>query len=75
MPYSLPHLEATLRGGILTDRSGSPVAARYVLAPCWTLVRASVLERDPRTGARLYRVPSGQVDVEPTGPRDASCTG
>lgn len=75
MPYSLPHVEATLRGGILTDGSGSPVAARYVLAPCWTQVRASVLERDPKTGARLYLVPSGQVDVAPTGPRDASCTG
>jgi hypothetical protein len=63
MPYALPHVDGTLRDGILSDEDGSVITARFVFAPCWVRVRGSVVARDPRTAARVYRVPPGAISV------------
>jgi hypothetical protein len=66
MPYALPHTEATVRDGLLIDRTGHTLTGEFVVAPCWVRVHAPVVSRDARTGARLYLLERRPVAVEPS---------
>jgi hypothetical protein len=73
MPYDLPHEQGSIRDGILSDATGAPIVARYVLAPCWVTVFGRVVGSDRRVEALVYSVPEGPVRVSRAPQPDPAC--
>jgi hypothetical protein len=57
LPFGLPATDVHARAdGVLVDRSGKPVRADFLLAPCEVRVEAPALAVDRRLRAAVYRV-------------------
>jgi 4-amino-4-deoxy-L-arabinose transferase-like glycosyltransferase len=60
----LPETKLVIRrSGLLVDRRGRPVRARYALTDPWVVLRGRVVARDRKSGMRLYRLDGRRIRI------------
>jgi hypothetical protein len=73
MPYDLPHSTGLIDRGVVRDKSGLPITARYVLAPCDVTVSGEIVGSDAHVDALVYRVSGPEIRVSRTARADGAC--